>query len=293
MEYPQFTIGADPELFLEDINKDQLVSSVGIIEGTKDEPEYLKDGTFVMKDNVAIEFGMKPCWTEEEWLDVLADSYTQLNNHLPEHLRLVCLASAEFPETELQTEEACQFGCDPDYNAWTKKRNKPPKATQTNFRSCGGHVHVGHINGSTTHFLLEKMGKINTVRMMDAFLGVPSIILDNNPASQQRRQLYGKAGCHRETDYGVEYRTLSNFWLKSPAMQKYIYRATADVLRLMDEDYKDSAMFVGKNGRLIQRIINNSDLEQANDWVHKIISPAMGRFTVRAYESALKEVRDE
>jgi hypothetical protein len=293
MEYPQYTIGADPELFLEEINTGQLVSSVGIIAGTKDEPEYLEGGTFVMKDNVAIEFGMKPCYTEEEWLDVLADSYRQLDAHLPEHLRLVCLASAEFPEDQLQTREACQFGCDPDFNAWTKKRNIPPKAVETNFRSCGGHVHVGYVEGSTTHFLLDPMGKVNTVRMMDAFLGIPSIILDNNEASQQRRQLYGKAGCHRETDYGVEYRTLSNFWLKSPAMQKYVYRATGDVLRLMTEDYKEAAMFVGKNGKLIQHIINDSDLEKAHSWVSDIIAPTMGRFTVRAYESALKEVSSE
>ena len=185
--FPQFTIGADPELFLEDKQAGQLVSSVGIINGTKDEPEYLENGTFIMKDNVAIEFGMNPCYTEEEWLTTLAMSYDQLEKFLPDHLQLALLSSALFPESELQTFEACQFGCDPDYNAWSRggaRRNQPPKATQTNFRSCGGHVHIGYVEGSTTNFLLEKMGKVNTVRMCDATLGCSSIVLDNTPESK-------------------------------------------------------------------------------------------------------------
>jgi len=284
----KFTIGADPEMFLKD--NGLLVSSVGIIEGTKDEPLFLKDGVFVMKDNVAIEFGMPPAESEDEWLDKLMDAYDQLEGHLPEHLRLSCVASAQFPETELQTPEACEFGCDPDYNAWTKEVNVPPKAKQTNFRSCGGHIHVGFVEGTKSEFLLKRMGKINTIRMMDANHGIASIVLDDTPESKERRKLYGKAGCYRETSYGVEYRTLSNFWLRSPVMQKLMYRLTDDVLESMNTNYKGAAKFAGQNGKLIQHIINKGDVDGAKKWVHEVVAPMWSRKTIRSYEDAVKEI---
>jgi hypothetical protein len=296
----KFTIGADPELFLEMkstfMSADSpplLVSSVGIIEGTKDEPLFLKDGVFVMKDNVAIEFGMPPAYSEDDWLTKLNDAYSQLEQHLPKHLQLVCTASAKFPETELQTPESCQFGCDPDFNAWTKKVNVPPKATQTNFRSCGGHIHVGYIEGTKSEFLLKPMGKVNTIRMMDANHGSASIVLDNTLESLERRKLYGKAGCYRSTSYGVEYRTLSNFWLKSPAMKKLMYRLTDDVITTMNNDYRESAKFVGTNGKLIQHIINKGDIDGAKKWIRDCVSPMWSHKTVRAYEEALELVKED
>jgi hypothetical protein len=254
-------------MFLED--ESGLKSSVGIITGTKKDPLFLEDGVFVMQDNVAIEFGMPPAYSEDEWLNRLAKSYEMLEQWLPEHLRLNIVSAARFPETELQTPEACQFGCDPDYNAWTRKVNKPPRASSTNFRSCGGHVHIGYIDGTPADFLLNPMGKINTVRMCDAYLGIPSVILDNAPESRERRELYGKAGCYRETNYGIEYRTLSNFWLKEQAFQKFIYRATADIMHHMSEDYIACAKWVGSRGKGIQSIINKGDIDIAQVFMQK------------------------
>jgi hypothetical protein len=287
-----FTIGADPELFLEDLNTQELRSSVGIIEGTKHEPLMFDNGAFVMKDNVAIEFGMPPAYDEGEWLSNLRMAYETLENHLPDHLHLSCVASAEFPETELQTPEACQFGCDPDYNAWTKKRNVPPKATQTNFRSCGGHIHVGFVEGTKSDFLLKTMGKINTVRMMDAYHGITSIILDDTPESHERRKLYGKAGCYRETGYGVEYRTLSNFWLKSPVFQTLMYRLTDEVVLSMTDHYKECAKFAGQNGKLIQHIINKGDRDGAMRFTQEATIPKWSANTKLAYIEALELVKE-
>ena len=284
----KFTIGCDPEFFLK--SDKGYVSSVGIVEGTKDEPLQLGGGAFVMQDNVAIEFGMPPAGSEDEWLKNLSSAYVELEQYLPEHLRLDCTPSAEFPETELQTPEACEFGCDPDYNAWTKKMNQPPRATKTNFRSCGGHIHVGFVEGTKADFLLNRMGKANTIRMMDAFHGVTSIILDDSPESRDRRRLYGKAGCYRETDYGVEYRTLSNFWMKSPVLQKLMYRLTDEVLTHMMDDYKTSAMFVGKNGKLIQHIINKGDVPGANRFCDEMTFNMWSGATQKAYIQALATV---
>jgi hypothetical protein len=38
-----------------------------------------------------------------------------------------------------------------------------------------------------------------------------------------RRELYGKAGAFRPKPYGVEYRVLSNRWLNSEALIRWVY----------------------------------------------------------------------
>ena len=54
------------------------------------------------------------------------------------------------------------------------------------------------------------------IYMLDLFLAVPAIFMDTDKTSKERRTMYGFAGSHRETDYGLEYRPLSAFWLGSP-----------------------------------------------------------------------------
>ena len=71
------------------------------------------------------------------------------------------------------------------------------------------------------------MGRVWTIRMMDLFVGIPSLIIDHDPTSVKRRDLYGGAGTHRiKEKYGVEYRSLSNFWFKSPKLTRLIYKLT-------------------------------------------------------------------
>ena len=111
-------------------------------------------------------------------------------------------SAISFPEQELNDPRAFVFGCDPDFSAWTGRANPRPAAKDKALRSAGGHVHIGcsHLN----------IDIISVVKACDLFLGVPSILMDNGT---ERRKLYGKAGAFRPKQYGVEYRTLSNFWI--------------------------------------------------------------------------------
>jgi hypothetical protein len=56
------------------------------------------------------------------------------------------------------------------------------------------------------------------------FLGLWSVI---NDPDTRRRQLYGKAGAIRFKPYGIEYRTLSNFWLADPKLIEKVWDMTA------------------------------------------------------------------
>jgi len=80
----------------------------------------------------------------------------------------------------------------------------------------------------------------------------------------QRREMYGKAGACRYKSYGVEYRTLSNAWLKSEALMRWVFRnAVKGVQEIMNGN-----SLVAKYGD-IQHIINNSDVKAARAIIKK------------------------
>ena len=58
---------------------------------------------------------------------------------------------------------------------------------------------------------------------LDYYLGLPSLLFDPDTS---RRKMYGKAGAFRPKPYGMEYRVLSNAWLKSPELIKWVFNNT-------------------------------------------------------------------
>lgn len=241
-----FTIGCDPEVFLEDLNGG-LKSAVGLLGGDKLAPRSLgRAGFAVLEDNVACEFNIAPASTLGEFDSNIDWAVDNIKKHLGEmNLKFSRLASASFPDKELDSYGAQVFGCDPDYNAWTKKRNPRPRAKDGNLRSCGGHIHVG-----------TEVDPIAVVRAMDLFLGVPSVIADPDV---DRRSLYGKAGAHRIKPYGPEYRTLSNFWIFSKEAVKWAYTETGRAVEYAAEN----GSITNDLGKEIQACINESNVDLA------------------------------
>jgi hypothetical protein len=242
-----FTIGCDPELFLKS-PQGELVSAVGLIGGTKWAPLPIsKDGHAIQEDNVSVEYNIPPCSNAEDFIKHNLFVLSHLKERASE-LGLefaVNVAAASFDPFHLNTPEAKTFGCEPDYNAWTKKVNPRPMCNDENLRSCGGHVHVG-----------TELDHCSVVRAMDLFLGVPSIFLDSDVL---RRQLYGKAGAFRSKPYGPEYRTLSNFWIWGEDRMKWVYNQTQKALEFVEEGNEISAY----HGTLIRQSINNGNTKAA------------------------------
>jgi hypothetical protein len=230
----------------------------------------LENGAGLQKDNVAVEFSSPIAYDGEDLVSKLKITFNLVNKNIPIRTKIVPLPSAIFDEGELKTKEAKEAGCDPDFNAWTLEVNKAPNLLRTNLRSCGAHVHVGRVQDDGNDFLDDPEGKILTIKTMDSIHGIISILLDNSPESSERRKLYGKAGCHRPTTYGIEYRVLSNFWLKSPKLVLLIDSLTQDALRLIREGKAgDLISSIGEDK--IQTVINKSDEKSARAIVENTI----------------------
>lgn len=244
-----FTIGCDPEIFLKD-SSNNFKSVIGLLGGNKWFPRKLSEvGHACLEDNVAVEFNIPPCSTFEDFKREVQATMQMVKKILPAELQYDQSSAVSFPESELNCEQAWVFGCEPDYNAWTMEENPKPTSPDKNLRSAGGHIHVG------SSIALDN--PINTVRAMDLFLGVPSISLDTGTL---RRQLYGKAGAFRPKDYGIEYRTLSNFWIFTDSLINWAYTGTQRALEFIASGKE----IPEEHGNLIQDCINNNNINAYN-----------------------------
>ena len=211
-------LGADPEIFLQ--RNGQVHSAIGYIGANKWEPLQIPDmmkGFTLQEDNVALEYGIPPAASQQEFIDSILSVIKKSREWLPKDVSFSNLSCARFPEKELTHPDALRFGCEPDYNAWTRKVNPRPKSPDWRLRSAGGHVHIE-----------TQLPKNKVVKACDLFLGVASVLMDSQGA--ERRVLYGKPGAHRPKPYGVEYRTLSNFWIFTPELIGWVCRNTQRAL---------------------------------------------------------------
>lgn len=247
------TIGADPEAFLK--NDKEFVSAEGKFGGTKEEPKKLdRKGFAIQEDNVMVEFNIPPCTTSQELKDNL--------NYMLDYIRigakqfnceLNTQASALFDLKYLDTEQSMTFGCDPDYNAWTEDRNHPIFTVDERLRTAGGHVHIGYDNPNQYESVL-------LIKALDITLGLPSILKDPD---KLRRTMYGKAGAYRLQPFGVEYRTLSNFWIFKDSKIDWIYEGVNVAVELVNTEVIHKIL-ESPFGEAIENVINSNDPAKAN-----------------------------
>lgn len=250
MSKTNFTIGADPEVFI--VNKTgKIISSIGKIGGSKKRPRELGNGFFVQEDNVLMEFNIPPASSKEEFSTNIEVAKAMLEKLLPEDHSILVAPSAMLEPDQLYG-KAFQFGCDSDINAWSGQQNPLCKAPKTGLRSGGGHVHVG----------INDISMIDLVKAMDLHIGVPSVLVDTDV---DRRSLYGKAGAFRYKDFGVEYRTPSNFWIQSKELCDRVYDGVAKSIEFV----KANKVITDEMGEMIQEAINTSDRALAVGLLHE------------------------
>ena len=285
-----FTIGCDPEFFLRDKNSGNLVSAIPFIKGTKYAPELLKFGGNIQRDNVAVEVATDPAASLNEFIKNVGCTLKEAVKLLPDGHEIVALPSARFDKSQLKHPDALVFGCDPDCDAWSVCENSPPCASDPLLRSCGAHIHVGTTGADENAFLLEFEGKLSMVKIMDCLHGIISTALDSSEEAVERRKLYGKAGAHRPKEYGVEYRVLSNYWLKSPITVMMIYHLTQDALAICREK-RDVALINEMGEDRIKSVINDGLCKDAMMMIEKHLLPILSTDSIFYFNETLAKIR--
>lgn len=245
-------VGADPEFFL--MKDGKFVSAHGLIKGDKKNPFKVERGA-VQVDGMALEFNIDPAESADEFnlnIKTVLDLLYQMVPGYDPALVPVAHFGAEYIAS--QPEEARELGCDPDFNAWSSTVNEKPNM-ELPFRTASGHVHIGWCEGKNPEDMFHVHSCEAAARQMDFFLGLPSLFFDDDKV---RRTMYGNPGCYRPKSYGVEYRTLSNAWLKSEHLIKWVFQNVQEgMARLIQGD--DLASKYGD----IQEIIKNTDKKKA------------------------------
>lgn len=224
------TLGADPEMFVRNIPGSQLhkgfrdkgnviVPVCGLVGGTKETPIQFPlaqvAGYKYQEDNVTFEVNIPPCDSVAAFsaairrVRELSEGLLAIKGLKPDYAR----SAVRFGAKDLQSEQAMTIGCDPDMCAYGGEDDSPISREPFDikqlgtWRFAGGHVHFGYD--------VEGLGIPHHVvaRLIDACVYLPLI---NQDKQKTRRQFYGLAGLYRPKPYGIEYRTMSNFWLTKP-----------------------------------------------------------------------------
>lgn len=256
----QLLIGADPEIFVR--KKGKLVSAHGLVEGDKKNPKKVKNGA-VQVDGMALEFNIDPAKTPANFAYNIQSVMKQLKAMVPEYeFEIEPVAKFGKKLIEAQPEEAQELGCEPDYCAYSEGKNNPPNA-KLPYRTASGHIHIGWTNDVDPHHPDHFKACCMLAKELDYYLALPSLLIET---PNNRRELYGKAGCFRPKSYGMEYRTLSNFWLKDPELMKWVFKTTQTVFKQL----VDGVCIVNTVGysETVREIVNSNDKYRVRDYLN-------------------------
>lgn len=168
-----------------------------------------------------------------------------------------------FEEDQLDCEEAFEIACVPEFCAYELEYIIPDDSVLrlSNLRTAGGHIHIGDkhlVDNDKNNF-----NNIYCIKMMDLFVGVVSLYLDKDPTAIKRKQLYGKAGRCRFPKYGVEYRSIGNFWLNSPELAGLIFDLSCFV-----------SNFIKDKKHLDFWVVDQDRLNDIDNWKDKTFKPS-------------------
>lgn len=258
------TLGADPELFIE--NDIEIVSAEGLTEGgTKDFPRPISEfGHAIQEDGIMFEYNIPPSKTEDEWVEhhKYCLDYLKILAEANQY-KLSNVVSSEINPKYLQSIQAKTFGCEPDWNAYLKDINPTP-SNDTNLRCAGGHVAIGYAEDGDADFEISE----KIVKIFDMFLTLPALFKDNDT---RRRELYGKAGSFRVKEWGVECRSLSNFWIQSEEHMRWVYKESVKVAELVLYNETKADELIEKYSEKVRTAIDTNNLELASILLKEIV----------------------
>lgn len=168
-------------------------------------------------------------------------------------------------ELDELSEKAKVLGCAPSNNAYKDApRITIKKAQNVRIRSGGGHIHFGSLDTLALEVLKtpEKL-----VPLLDLVLGNTCVLIDRDPGNTVRRRYYGRAGEYRSPHHGLEYRVLSNFWMRNHALMSFVFGLARQTIWIATNsgfrrNYADELMSRVRRTD-VKRAINKNDADLA------------------------------
>jgi hypothetical protein len=260
--------------------------------------ESVKKHSKFIVDGVQAELNPNPSTCRALFGNEIARCFRQLREEILKKRPDVAVSFAPMvklsqEELDSLSEASKVFGCAPSSNVYTKGPDKTSqiKADPKKYlgRSAGGHIHLG--NGYFTYLLPanEKVYKNDDptscyqlalrtekalkgdvekmVKILDIVVGNTCVLLDRDPSNAERRKNYGRAGEHRVKEYGLEYRTLSNFWLRAYPLMSFVTGmcrlAVLIVEQSTDTNNYVKALMTAVNMDDVTKAINENDFNLA------------------------------
>ena len=227
--YHMIQMGCDPELFLEQggqiIGAEKVIPEKGLGTSMYDAAKGKLKPSIVL-DGVQVELNPAPSHCRAYLGNNIKQSFRILQGHLKgmKDIKASFRSVIEVGEAEFDSlgDKAKALGCMPSLNHYDKAASVSVDPNTFRQRSAGGHIHVG-LAIYTPHIMAHRE---ELVPLMDVLVGLPSVLDDRDPLAAERRKIYGRAGEHRLPTHGVEYRTLSNYWIRSYQLMSFVMGLT-------------------------------------------------------------------
>jgi hypothetical protein len=112
--------------------------------------------------------------------------------------------------------------------------------------------------------------------ILDILVGNTCVLIDRDKNASERRKVYGRAGDYRLPPHGIEYRTLSNFWLRSYPMMSFVFGMARMAVMVVAENIEYGSVWECKlkeavNWKDIEKAINKNDFDLAMSNFNKIV----------------------
>ena len=221
--------GADPELFISrevgKVRKGKAIIGSELVVPAKG----LSSGSgSVARDGVQVELHPSPSTCRASFSAYLQSTIVLLDKAVktankqgvgvnPMKIDFTQLVKVTKGDLAKLTPDSRRLGCMPSFNAYGRKQiDKNGETFLT--RSAAGHLHFGTPAISQEHVDPKVYAKV-----CDMIIGNTCVMVDRSPFAAERRRVYGKAGEYRLPKHGIEYRTLSNFWLHNYVLMSMVF----------------------------------------------------------------------
>lgn len=304
------SFGCDPEFFFE--KKGKIIGSEKVIDiknGMILTPDMIKVGanratgsgeTKLIVDGVQAELNPRPDTCRARLGNEISQCFRMLNNEMSKDpsLKANFTTTVKITAKELDSlaEASKVFGCMPSKNtnisSISAAKSRDPKKYK--YRSAGGHIHMGKSSSSYDPVNTVLKDPERLIQIMDIIVGNTCVLIDRDPGNKERRKVYGRAGEFRTPPHGVEYRTLSNFWLKSYPLMSLVMSLTRTAVSILTcstpgRDYERELLNL-INPKKIQKAINSNNFELAKS-NFEAIKPFLERITPEGDSFALSPSR--